>query len=147
MSELIDITEAPLEPESLVEAVSGPDKGGIATFIGTVRESSQDREVSYLVYECYREMALKEMRTICAEAEKRWPVRVAAHHRVGRLEIGEASVAIAAASAHRADAFAACRFIIDEIKNKVPIWKKEVFTDGEEWMGLQSETAAEGAHD
>jgi len=146
LSELIDITEAPLNPESLVEAVLGPDKGAVVTFVGTVRNSSQDREVQYLVYECYRDMALNEMKSICAEAEKRWPVRVASHHRIGRLEIGEASIAIAAASAHRADAFEACRFVIDEIKKKVPIWKKEVFTNGEEWVGLQSETASEGAH-
>jgi molybdopterin converting factor subunit 1 len=112
--------------------------GAVVTFVGVVRETSDSGKlVRYLEYEAYDEMALHEMEAIARQVEERWPgSRIAIEHRIGRLEIGEASVAIAVATAHRAAAFEACRFTIDRLKQTVPIWKKEVFLDGEAWVGV-----------
>ena len=135
MEPLISITHARLDREALVAAVSHPGVGGIVVFEGVVRDNARGKQVRYLEYDVYPEMAVQQIREIVAEAQRRWGVeRVAVAHRVGRLEIGEASVIIVVASPHRSEAFDACRYIIDTLKTTVPIWKKEVATNGEEWV-------------
>ena len=135
MELLISITHERLDRDALVAAVSHPGAGGIVVFEGVVRDNARGKQVRYLEYDVYPEMAVQQIREIVAEAESRWGVeRVAVAHRVGRLEIGEASVIIVVASPHRAEAFDACRYIIDTLKATVPIWKKEVATNGEEWV-------------
>jgi molybdopterin synthase catalytic subunit len=138
---LLAIGSEPLALQALVAAVSarpGEAKetdGAVATFLGLVRNRNRGRSVQYLDYEAYEPLARKSFERIAAEVAVRWPgVRLALHHRVGRLEIGEASVAIAAASAHRADAFAACRYTIERVKQIAPIWKREVFDGGDVWI-------------
>jgi molybdopterin synthase catalytic subunit len=107
----------------------------VATFLGLVRNHNLGRSVRYLDYEAYEPLARKSFERIAGEVAGRWPgVRLGLHHRVGRLEIGEASVAIAAASAHRADAFAACRYAIERVKQIAPIWKREFFEGGDVWI-------------
>ena len=141
MTPLLAIGSAPLDLEPLVAAVSerpgdgrGAD-GAVAVFLGLVRNHNAGRSVSYLVYEAYEPLALRSFERISAEIAAKWPgVRLALHHRTGRLEIGEASVAIAAASAHRADAFAACRYTIERVKQIAPIWKREFFEGGDVWI-------------
>jgi molybdopterin synthase catalytic subunit len=129
------ISEAPLDPESVAARVAGPDCGGLVTFRGAVRDHARGRSIRHLEYEAYPGMAEAEMERICAEAEARWPgARVAVDHRVGRLAIGELAVVVAAAAPHRDAAFAAARYAIDVLKERVPIWKKEVATDGEYWV-------------
>jgi molybdopterin synthase catalytic subunit len=119
----------------VVARVEGPGRGGIVTFVGTVRDEARGRRIQHLEYEAYPEMALREMEKIATEAEGRWSgVRIAIAHRTGHLEIGELAVVIAAAAPHRAEAFEACRFAIDTLKQTVPIWKKEIATDGEYWV-------------
>jgi molybdopterin synthase catalytic subunit len=135
MEPLISITHEPLDRNALVAAVGDPGVGGIVVFEGVVRDNARGKQVRYLEYDVYPEMAIAQIRAIVAEAEKRWGVeRVAVAHRVGRLEIGEASVIVVVATPHRAEAFDACRYIIDTLKTTVPIWKKEVATSGEEWV-------------
>jgi molybdopterin synthase catalytic subunit len=109
--------------------------GAVATFVGVVRNHNAGRRVQYLEYEAYEALALRTFERIAAEVESRWPgVRLALHHRIGRIEIGGASVAIAVASAHRGQAFAACRYTIERIKQIVPIWKREFFEGGDVWI-------------
>ncbi len=135
MEPLIQLTREPLDRNALITAVSDPAAGGIAIFEGVVRDNARGKQVRYLEYDVYPEMAEQQIRTIVAEAARRWGVEhVAVAHRFGRLEIGEASVIIAVATPHRAEAFEACRYIIDTLKTTVPIWKKEVATNGEEWV-------------
>lgn len=131
---LCEITQAPLEAERLSRLVAHPQAGAIATFAGVVRNHSRGRRVLYLEYDAYRPMAEKELRRIAEEAAGRWECRVAVQHRIGRLEVGEASVVVAVSCAHRAAAFEACRFVIDTLKETVPIWKKEVWEGGEVWI-------------
>ncbi len=129
------ISDGPLVESEVVARVAGADAGGVVTFVGNVRDRARGRSIEYLEYEAYPEMAEREMQKIADEAALRWPgVRVAIAHRTGHLEIGEAAVVIAAAAPHRAEAFEACRFAIDTLKQTVPIWKKEVATDGEYWV-------------
>ena len=129
------LTESPLDVSRLMAAVQGPERGGVATFVGVVRSDHQGRAVTRLDYSAYPEMAEAECGRIVAEAETRWPVRVALAHRLGTLEVGEAAVAVAAAGSHRDEAFAACRHVIEELKRRVPIWKREHFADGGlEWV-------------
>jgi molybdopterin synthase catalytic subunit len=112
-----------------------PQDGALALFVGVVRDENEGRRVLHLEYEAYEEMALPLMREIAEEAARLWPVtEVRLVHRLGRLEIGEASVAVAVASPHRAEAFAACRHVIDTLKATVPIWKKEFTADGAVWI-------------
>ena len=128
------VVDYPITPDMAVEAVAHPGAGGIVTFLGVVRDNSQGRRVLYLEYDAYPEMAERVMCQIGAEIKERWGLdRVAILHRVGRLDIGEASVAIAVAAPHRAEAFEACRFAIDRLKEIVPIWKKEVWEEGGEY--------------
>jgi molybdopterin synthase catalytic subunit len=132
---LIQLTREPLDRDSLVAAVSHPSAGGIVVFEGVVRDNARGKQVRYLEYDVYEEMAREQISKIIDEARQRWGVeRIAVAHRFGRLEIGEASVIIVVASPHRAEAFDACRYIIDTLKATVPIWKKEVATNGEEWV-------------
>jgi molybdopterin synthase catalytic subunit len=129
------ITAAPLDPGVLVRLIEGAGHGAVVTFLGLVRDHNQGRRVTHLVYEAYEPLAAKALDRIVRESHERWPsVELAIHHRTGRLEIGEASVAIAAASAHRADAFAASRYAIERIKQIVPIWKHEYFDGGDTWV-------------
>ncbi|MDE2060616.1 MAG: molybdenum cofactor biosynthesis protein MoaE, partial [candidate division NC10 bacterium] len=117
-------------------AVKRSSSGAVVTFLGVVREQTRGRQVRYLEYEAYREMAIPKMREIADEIRRKWEVdEIAMVHRVGRLQIGEASVAIAVSAPHRHEALAACAYAIDRLKEIVPIWKKEVWTDGEEWVG------------
>ena len=127
------LVHGPLDVASLV-ATSAAD-GALCLFVGVVRDHHQGRAVSHLEYEAYEEMALGELQRIEQELRARWPVGdVRLVHRLGRLAIGEASVAVAVASAHRAEAFAACRYAIDTLKKTVPIWKKEFYADGSAWI-------------
>jgi molybdopterin synthase catalytic subunit len=130
-----EIVSTPIDMNNLVSRVASPRAGGIATFLGVVRDNSLGRKVRYLLYEAYPPMALKEMSAIEQEIRGKWEVdKVAMIHRVGRLEIGEASVAIAVSSAHRLEAIEACHFAIDRLKQTVPVWKKEFWEGGEVWI-------------
>lgn len=129
------VTSAPLAVEAVLHAVEGPGAGAVTTFVGLVRDHNVGRRVQWLDYEAYAPLAEKALGRIVDEARMQWPgARVAIHHRTGRLEIGEASVVIAVATPHRADAFAACRYAIERIKQIVPIWKHEHFEGGEVWI-------------
>jgi len=120
---------------ALLALVQSPERGGVACFLGTVRNHHRGREVVRLEYSAYEAMAEAECGRIVAEAGSRWDVVVALRHRVGELDIGDTAVAIAAASAHRDEAFLACRYVIEEVKRRLPIWKREVFADGSvEWV-------------
>lgn len=131
------IFETPLELQRVVEAVSAAGQGGVVTFSGVVRGVTRGRKVVRLEYEAYPPMALKKMEEIAAEAAQQWPgSQVAIHHRVGVLMPGELAVVIAASAPHRKEAFRACEHAIDRLKEDVPIWKREVFEDGEVWVGL-----------
>ena len=129
------ISERPLDAEAVAARVAGADAGGVVSFLGAVRDHARGRAIRHLEYEAYPAMALVEMERICDAAAQRWPAaRVAIAHRVGHLEIGDLAVVVVAAAAHRAEAFEACRFAIDTLKETVPIWKKEVAIDGEYWV-------------
>ncbi len=131
------LSEAPLALEEVVRAVGGPERGGLVTFTGTVRSETKGRRVQVLSYEAYPGMAERSMAAIGREIEERWPgSRAAIVHRVGTLVPGEAAVVIAVSAPHRAAAFEGCRHAIERLKADVPIWKKERFEDGEEWVGL-----------
>ncbi len=129
------ITPDVLDPTALHNLVLSPQAGAVSLFVGVVRDNNLGRDVNYLEYDAYPAMAIRVMRQIESEIRDRWEVLdIAMHHRIGRLEIGEASVAVAVASAHRGDGIDACHYGIDRLKAIVPIWKKEVWTDGEEWI-------------
>jgi molybdopterin synthase catalytic subunit len=129
------LTSGALDVTALMSAVSHRGCGAVVTFIGTVRDHNAGRRVLYLDYEAYEPLVLKAFRRIDEESRERWPgVALAIHHRLGRLEAGDTSVVIAVASAHRADAFAAARYTIERIKQIAPIWKRESFEGGEEWI-------------
>ncbi len=135
---MYQITEGELSVEDVAAKVRHSSCGAITIFVGTVRDVSKGRKVLYLEYEAYKEMAEKKLAEIGEEIRSRWGLdRVAISHRVGRLDLGEASVVIAVASPHRAEAFEACRLAIEALKKTVPIWKKEVWEDGEVWVGLE----------
>ncbi|RPI26731.1 MAG: molybdenum cofactor biosynthesis protein MoaE [Acidobacteria bacterium] len=134
---MIGLTDQAIEPRraEILQAVSCPGAGAIVTFEGTVRLESRGRQVTHLFYEAFPEMALPEMERIAAEARRRWPLlELALLHRTGHVNVGETSVLVAVSSAHRADAFDACRFIIDSLKTTVPIWKREHYEDGAVWV-------------
>ena len=132
---MIAITIEPIDVAAALKSIESEQAGAIDLFLGVVRDNTQDRSVNRLEYEAYDRMAVSEMEKIADEAHQRWPIlRYTIIHRKGTLQIGEIAVLIGVATAHRADAFEACRYIIDTIKQTVPIWKKEVFMDGEEWV-------------
>lgn len=140
----VQLLATPLSLDRCIAAVGGAGMGGIVTFSGMVRRNSYTPDgerraidVDHLEYEAYGAMAVREMTRLCEAIEVEVPgSRLAVEHRVGRLAVGELAVVIAAAAPHRAEAFAACRLLIDRLKERVPIWKKEVSDDGEEWIGL-----------
>jgi len=133
------VTDDPLSLEAAVEQVTNDRAGAVATFTGTVRSESRGRTVHHLEYEAYTEMAESVMAGLATVLKARYQLQdVAIHHRVGRVEIGEASVVIAISAPHRADALAACKDAIDALKETVPLWKKEVYEGGEEWVGRGS---------
>jgi molybdopterin synthase catalytic subunit len=133
------VVERPLSPNDVAACVDDPGAGGIVIFSGVVRNETGGRPVKFLEYEAHAAMAEAKLREIGAALRGRWPgvKRVAMLHRIGRLEVGESSVLIAVSAAHRGDAFEACRYAIDTLKQTVPVWKKEHFEDGEVWVGLQ----------
>jgi molybdopterin converting factor subunit 1 len=136
-SDCFRLSDAPLALEEVVRAVGGSERGGLVTFTGTVRSETRGRRVRALSYEAYPGMAERSMAAIGREIETRWPdSRAAIVHRVGTLAPGEAAVVIAVSAPHRAAAFEGCRHAIERLKADVPIWKKERFEDGEEWVGL-----------
>lgn len=129
------VTADPLNAEGIVALVSSPGCGAVATFIGLVRDHNAGRRVEWLDYEAYPALAVKTFERIGSEAAARWPsAALAIHHRTGRVAVGEASVIIAAASPHRADAFSACRYAIERVKQIAPVWKHEHFEGGDVWI-------------
>lgn len=134
---LFDITREPLSTDDLVNAVLVGSIGAVVTFTGTVRDNTGGRPVVSLEYEAYDEMAVAEMERIGREMARKWGLHgIGIRHRVGKLAVGEASVVIAASSPHRREAFEACGEALDLLKERVPIWKKEYFEDGEHWVGI-----------
>jgi molybdopterin synthase catalytic subunit len=132
---MVTLTTDPIDVTTALNYLQSEQAGAIDLFLGVVRDNTQERPVDRLEYEAYDRMAISEMQKIAHEAQQQWPIlRYAIIHRKGTLQIGEMAVLIGVATAHRADAFDACRYIIDTIKKTVPIWKKEVFTSGEEWV-------------
>ena len=133
------VTAEPLSLDAVLRAVSDDEAGAVATFTGTVRRSSRDRTVEFLEYEAYEDMALELLARLASDLRGRHGLTgVAIHHRTGRVEIGQASVVIAVSAPHRAAAFAACREAIETLKTSIPLWKKEVYEGGEEWIGRGS---------
>lgn len=133
---MIAITEGPIDHAAITEGVRSDQAGAVCSFLGTVREMTGDRRTASLDYEAYPEMALKKMAELEEEARRLWPILEAALvHRTGHLDLGEISVVVAVSCPHRGQAFEACRWLIDRLKEVVPIWKKEVWADGtEEWV-------------
>ena len=151
---LVAVTADPLDLQALIAEVAsaGTGDGAVTSFIGLVREQNQGRRVSFLEYEAYVPLAIRALNRILDEARESWPTtRLAVHHRTGRLELGEASIIIVAASPHRGDAFAACRYTIERVKQIVPIWKHEHFEGGDVWLegataDPEDEAARQAAH-
>ena len=135
---MLRVTRTPIVPTALLRAMRDPAAGAVVTFLGTTRNENAGRRVVRLEYEAFSRMAEREMRALAATATKRWTLRkVAMVHRIGIVPVGEASVAIAVSAGHRAEAFAACRWLIDRLKEIVPIWKREHFRGGQIWIGAQ----------
>lgn len=133
----------PIDVAGLTASVAAANQGGVASFIGMVRNHHAGRAVVELEYSAYQPMADAAIREIVTETEGRWPVAVAVRHRLGRLAIGDAAVAVVVAGSHRAEVFEACRFVIEEIKRRVPIWKRERYADGSEaWVDPTAESRA-----
>jgi molybdopterin synthase catalytic subunit len=145
----VAVTADPLDLRALTAdvAAEAAGDGAVATFTGLVRNCNQGRKVRFLEYEAYEPLALRVLGRIVEESRATWPdVRLGLHHRVGRLEIGDASIIIVAVSPHRADAFAACRYAIERVKQIVPIWKREHFEGGDVWLeGATADPDDEGA--
>ena len=138
---LAKITQETINVQELTDFVADPGAGAMSTFVGTTRDTNEGREVVRLEYECYPGMAEKEMTKIGEQALARWPIlKIAMIHRLGRVDIGEASVAIAVSSSHRHAAFEACHYAINTLKETVPIWKKELYEGGQVWIGSQTGT-------
>ena len=135
MQTQIIISSNALNIPSCIDWVMSPESGGIDVFIGTVRNKTKDKTVVRLEFEAYEKMAMAEMEKIAAYAGSKWPIqKLLIHHRTGVLAIGEIPVIIAVSAAHRDAAFEACRYVIDTLKQTVPVWKKEIFEDGEVWV-------------
>ncbi len=135
MNTQIKLSVSTLNVQECVDWVMSPETGGIDVFIGTVRNTTKGKAVVRLEFEAYDKMAIAEMEKIAQQAIAKWPIqKILIHHRIGVLQIGEVPVIIAVAAAHRDAAFEACRYIIDTLKQTVPIWKKEIFDDGEVWV-------------
>lgn len=133
--DIVELTDKPIDIGAAIDAAKNEQAGAVNVFIGTVRNKTAEKEVLALDYEAYDPMALKEIRKIVDEARKQWPIlKAVVIHRKGYLKIGDAAVVIAVATPHRKASFEACQFIIDTLKQTVPIWKKEIFEGGEEWV-------------
>ncbi len=132
---IVTLREEPLDPMAIADRIRSDADGALMLFQGIVREHSRGKQVRALVYEAYGSMAQKQMEDLAEEARRRWPIAdLAIVHRTGTLKVGEVSVVIAVAASHRGEAFDACEWLIDELKHKVPIWKKEIYTEGEAWI-------------
>jgi molybdopterin synthase catalytic subunit len=143
---MIRVQEGPLDLAELMRAVEHAAAGAVTTFSGVVRDHHDGKRVTAISYEAYGAMAEAKMRQIAQEVEQRWPeCRIAMAHRTGKLEIGEASVLIAVSAPHRAEAFDACEYAIDTLKQIVPIWKKEAYENGEVWLEYEHRLAQEQA--
>ncbi|MBI1804676.1 MAG: molybdenum cofactor biosynthesis protein MoaE [Ignavibacteriae bacterium] len=137
---MIEIVESKIDLAKVIESVQDTSVGGVDVFIGTTRNHSRGKAVIALEYEAYMPMALKFMLRIADEARARWDItKISIVHRLGRVDVGEASIVIAVSASHRHAAFEACRYAIDTLKRSVPIWKKEFFEDGELWVGLEGQ--------
>jgi MoaE-MoaD fusion protein len=133
------VVETPLVPDAIAALVAAPEAGAVVTFVGAVRNRARGRTVKWLDYEAYAAGCVPIFARLAAEMCEQWPiVDVAIHHRVGHLLVGDASVVIAVSAAHRQDAFAACAYAIDKLKERAPIWKKETYEDGEIWIGAEA---------
>jgi MoaE-MoaD fusion protein len=140
---LIELTDAPISTDRVLQAVADPRAGAVVLFLGVVRDNARGRRVDHLIYEAYEALARRELERIAAAVTERWPVtRVAIVHRTGRLGVGEPSVAVAVSSPHRREAFEAGRYMIDTLKQTVPIWKKEVWKGGAAWVGTEDHSTA-----
>jgi molybdopterin synthase catalytic subunit len=140
---LFNISTDPIDNQKVIDQVVHHNAGAVSVFIGTVREMTGDKQTRFLHYEAYVPMAEKQLEKIGKEIQEKWPqARTAITHRIGRLDISDVAVTIAVSTPHRKDAFEASRFAIERIKEIVPIWKKEHYTDGEEWVGNQKGTEA-----
>ncbi len=135
---MISITEKPIDVQKVIETASNVSAGAVNVFIGTVRSIDNDKKVVSLEYEAYESMAASETRKIIDEAGQRWELLGwAVSHRIGSLKPGEVAVVVAVSTRHRKESFEACQFIIDRLKEKIPVFKKEIFEDGEEWIGAR----------
>jgi molybdopterin synthase catalytic subunit len=131
----IQLLDTPLRAQDCLDQVTSDEAGGTTLFVGTVRNNTKGRAVVRLEFEAYRPMAISEMRKIAERASEKWSAKhISIHHRIGTLEIGDIAVLIAVSTPHRAASFEACQFAIDTLKETVPIWKKEIFEDGEVWV-------------
>ena len=138
---MIKITEKPIDVQKVIDTVASLGAGAVNVFIGTVRNQAHGKNVVWLEYEAYEAMAVAEIRKIIDDASHRWPLLGwAVSHRIGTLKPGETSVVVAVSSPHRRESFEACQYVIDTLKEKVPICKKEVFENGEEWVSAQPKT-------
>ncbi len=139
---MIKITAKPIDVQKVIETASSLGAGAVNVFIGTIRDTAHNKKVVWLEYEAYESMAVAETRKIIDEAAHRWSLLGwAVSHRVGTLKPGEVAVVVAVSSKHRKESFEACQFIIEQLKHQVPIFKKEVFEDGEEWVSAKPEAA------
>ena len=137
---MILVTREPLDPEAVTATVRRESNGAVVTFLGTTRNETGGHRVLYLEYEAYEGMAGKMLTRIAGELSERWGIAdVSIAHRFGRLQPGEVSMVVAVASPHRAAAFEACQYVVDRVKQNVPIWKKEVFQDGAAWVGIEGQ--------
>jgi molybdopterin synthase catalytic subunit len=143
---LFAVTREPLDAGRLTSLVRRDESGAVAVFLGVARNESEGRRVVALEYDAYPEMAARKLRAVADEARARWPITgMAIHHRIGRLAIGEASLVVAVSAGHRREAFAACEYAVDRVKQTVPIWKKEIWADGEgAWVAGHAVDVAEG---
>ena len=142
------LTRSPISLDLLVAEVSAPERGGTCMFLGTVRNGPDEQGVTTIEYSAYEEMVEAEFVRLLTDARARWPdARIAVRHRLGTIPVGEASIAIAAAAPHRAQAFEACRYVIEEVKRRVPVWKKELHLDGSEvWVDPSGRPTARPSH-
>lgn len=132
---MVELTDKKISIDDILDHLEDSGSGGVVLFLGRVRDHAEGKAVQEMDYEAYPNMAIAKMREIETSASEKWPIRkIAIVHRTGNLKLGEVSVVVAVASAHRKDAFEACRFAIDTLKETVPIWKKEYFVDGEAWV-------------
>ncbi len=135
---MIKITEKAIDVQKVIDTASSLGAGAVNVFVGTVRNNANGKNVLWLEYEAYETMAVAEIKKIIDEASHRWPLLGwAISHRIGTLKPGEVSVVVAVSSPHRKESFEACQYVIDTLKEKAPIWKKEVFEDGEEWISAR----------